>query len=87
MCKVFSVYISDTDLCDQHLNDQWNEEVSRSVSQSVPMPSILSIYIYDTDLCDQHLNDQWNDEVNQSVGTCARYSQYTYLTQIYVINT
>ena len=45
MCQVFSVYIYDTDLCDQHLNDQWNEEVSRSVSQLVPVPSILSIYI------------------------------------------
>ena len=67
LCQVFSVYIVDTDLCDKHLNDQWNEEVSRSVSQSVPVPSILSIYIYDTDLCDQHLNDQWNAEVSRSV--------------------
>ena len=43
--SILSIYIYDTDLCDQHLNDQWNEEVSRSVSQSVPVPSILSIYI------------------------------------------
>ena len=45
LCKVFSVYISDTDLCDQHLNDQWNDEVNQSVSQSVHVQGILSIYI------------------------------------------
>ena len=63
--------------------------MKKSVGQSVCryMCKVFSVYISDTDLCDQHLTDQWNDEVNQSVGTCARYSQYTYLTQIYVINT
>ena len=85
MPSILSIYIYDTDLCDQHLNDQWNDEVNQSVSRY--MCKVFSVYISDTDLCDQHLNDQWNEEVNQSVGTCAKYSQYIYMTQIYVINT
>ena len=67
--------------------------MKKSVGQSVSryLCQVFSVYIYDTDLCDQHLNDQWNEEVSrsvsQSVGTCAKYSQYIYMTQIYVINT
>ena len=45
LCQVFSVYIYDTDLCDQHLNDQWNDEVNQSVSLSVHVQGILSIHI------------------------------------------